>query len=189
MLNKFFLSFFLIPLILIGCVPSSLTASKKASELVPFTYQLQIKNRLTEDELKKLQYYVSDTITLNREVTSIDPNQIINGKLISKSGKIIDEVIVNALTKGIALGNSKFVIAISFEEGNSFNFGVVDEFDQRAYGLFARSWSGKIGIIDFAGFQYSAINESYKATLLIDAESLNTVVKNRRVLPGIEVPK
>src|SRR5262245_26133852 len=40
------------------------------SGLIAFTHELRAENRLTDDEIKNLQFYVSHKITLRRELES-----------------------------------------------------------------------------------------------------------------------
>jgi hypothetical protein len=48
--------------------------------------------------------------------------------------------------------------------------------------------SGPGGRVTFQGKVFAAVEESLQAHLLIDAESLEEVVENRKVLPGVTLP-
>jgi len=95
-----------------------------ASGLVPFTHELREQNRLTDDEIKNLQFYVSHKITLRRELESGSRQVTGSHKLVLTSGKSIEEVVVEEKTPGIALAVKGPVISISFEPGSSLDFVV-----------------------------------------------------------------
>jgi hypothetical protein len=92
--------------------------------LIPFTHELREQNRLTDDEIKNLQFYVSHKVTLRRELESGGRQITGSHKLLLVSGKSIEEVVVEPKTPGIAVAVKETVIGISFEQGTSFDFVV-----------------------------------------------------------------
>ena len=92
------------------------------SGLIAFTHELRDQNRLTDDEIKNLQFYVSHKITLRRELESGNREVTGNHKLLLTAGKSIEEVVVEEKTPGIALQVKAGQIAISFERGTSLDF-------------------------------------------------------------------
>lgn len=151
---------------------------------VDFTRQLREQLSLTPAEIKSLQFYLANPITLQRELSSAD-RQVSHGKLVTKDGKYIEEVDVVDGTPGVAVdvnpdGNT---IDVSFESGTKLRFTGL------SYTLLADSWGGKDGAgkITFDGRVYDAINHSYLAHLAIDRQSLSKLEKERRVLKGVRV--
>jgi hypothetical protein len=94
------------------------------SGLIAFTHELRDQNRLTDDEIKNLQFYVSHKITLRRELESGNREVTGNHKLLLTAGKSIEEVVVAEKTPGIALQVKAGQISISFERGTSLDFVV-----------------------------------------------------------------
>src|SRR5690242_7391420 len=92
-----------------GCRPS----------LVPPTQEIRDQNHLTDAELKNLQYYVSNTITLHRELESGGRQITGNHKLVVIAGKTIEEVVIEARTPGICVALNDHKLSISFEQGTS----------------------------------------------------------------------
>src|SRR4051812_29311125 len=72
--------------------------STGCSSFVPFTYELRSEHRLTDDEVKNLQFYSSNQITLHRELTSEDRQVTAGHTLRLVSGKRVEEVIIPAKT-------------------------------------------------------------------------------------------
>src|SRR5690242_15300080 len=91
-------------------------------QLVPLTQEIREQNRLTDGELKNLQYYVSHTITLRRELESGGRQVTGNHKLVVVAGKTIEEVVIEARTPGICVGTEANRLMISFEQGTSLPF-------------------------------------------------------------------
>jgi hypothetical protein len=206
---------------LLGLALSTLTLGTGCgSGLVPLTQELRDQHGLTEQELSNLQYYVSHTITLRRELESGGRQITGNHKLVLRAGKTIEEVVVPDGTPGVAVGVGADSLEISFEEGTSILFaiesaqprgggggsfavgpdpnpfpGSLDGGQSQpepfpAKGNVARGGNYWVAIdsadasVPFAGTVFKAVDETLKAHLLIDAESLEEVVEQRTVLGG-----
>ncbi|MFO0757662.1 MAG: DNA-directed RNA polymerase [Byssovorax sp.] len=188
------------------------------SSMVPFTHELRTASGLTGDEIKNLQFYTSSKMVFRREVES-GGKQITEGhKLLITSGKVIEEVEVDAKTPGVAVALGSSTITVSFEPGASLDFVLSgDRFSHgsppssdfaqppepfpgnRAPSYPDRSsasegtgnyWLGVMsnGQVTYQGKRFDVMDQSGDAYLMIDAESLNRIVKNRKVLKGIRLP-
>jgi hypothetical protein len=93
------------------------------SSLVPFTHEIRTQNNLTDQDLQQLQFYVSHDVTLRREVHSTG-RDISEGHLKLRSGKTIEEVVIEEHTPGVAMAISYEAITVSFEEGSALQFGL-----------------------------------------------------------------
>lgn len=191
-----------------GCGPS----------LVAFTHELRAQHGLTKDDLKNLQWYVSHRVTLRRELESGARQVTGNHKLLVMSGKTIEEVVIEELTPGIAVDVGEGSIAVSFEEGSSLVFSSStgrltsgssqsfaqppdpfpgnnpnppDPFPGDAGGSFSGNYFLVInpgGKVSFQTLVWDAVDETFQAHLMIDAEKLDEVVENRKVLKGLRLP-
>src|SRR5262245_56225138 len=90
--------------------------------LVPFTHEIRDQNSLKTQDLKNLQFYLSNRVVLRREVSSGGREITGSHKLLVISGKTIEEVVIEAGTPGIAVGAGEGTLAISFEPGSSLVF-------------------------------------------------------------------
>lgn len=150
---------------------------------VPFTHQLRLKHNLTPEEIKHLQFYVSNTITLHRIVTA-DDKQILRGKLILSSGKTVEEVLVKKGTPGVAVDVKDDAIDVSFEEGTYLTFARDTELFPEKYRLAVTKSDSGPPTVQFDGRTYTVMHKSEQAYLLISMEALTDIVNKRRVLPG-----
>jgi hypothetical protein len=196
----------------------ALAALTGCSGLIPLTHELRTQNSLTDDELRNLQYYTSDTITLRRELESGGKQITGNHKLRITEGKTIEEVVIEAKTPGIAVQVGGHLLSISFEQGSHLEFAPVggpptptssfasapdpDPFPGNrskrsepppppAPDPYTGNYAlvlGPLGKITYQGKDFEVVDESSKAHLLIDGESLKAVVKKNKVLPGLRLP-
>jgi hypothetical protein len=193
-------------------------ASGCGGGLIAFTHELREQQGLTNEELKNLQWYVSHRITLRRELESGGRQVTGSHKLLVVSGKNIEEVVIEEHTPGIALNVTEGTITVSFEQGSSLDFSAQSgrlsspepqrDFAQApdpfpgnnpdkppapavASGLFSGNYFMVIepgGRVKFQTRDFEAVEESFQAHLMIDSDTLDEVVKNRKVLKGLRLP-
>jgi hypothetical protein len=185
--------------------------------LVPFTHDLRDRNNLSNEDLKNLQYYVSRKIVLRRELESGSKEVTGAHQLVIVSGKRVEEVVIEELTPGVAVGVGPKTIAVSFEPGSFLTFTPEgdDHLTSEIPGRFAESpnpfpgddgdrrsnanpFPGTFGpgrytlatdarSINYQGRSFDVVGESTEATLLIDARSLKQVSTTRQIAPGMRL--
>jgi len=167
-----------------------LALSGCASGRVPFTQILRDQYGLEGDELKKLQYFVSGDVTLQREFRREEGEISKTHKLVKKEGGLVEEVFIAAGTPGIATEVGSTSISVSFEPGGSLVFGSPspDRDPERKYKLSAKRWADYYGELVYDNKTYYAVKESGQVYLEVGAESLDAVEKKRKVLPGRTLP-
>jgi hypothetical protein len=161
-----------------------------ASGRVPFTQNLRDQYGLEGDELKKLQYFVSGDVTLQREFRREEGEVSKSHKLVIKEGGLVEEVFIAAGTPGIATEVSPTSLAVSFEPGGSLVFASPssDGDRERKYKLSAKRWTDYYGELVYDNRIWYAVKGSGQAYLEVGAESLDAVEKRKKVLPGRTLP-
>ena len=196
--------------------------------LVPFTQEIRVQHRLSDADVKNLQFYLSHRVTLRRELDSGSRKITGNHRLLLVSGKTIEEVVVEEGTPGIAVAVDDGSVSVSFEQGSSLVFSTSGELELAAARASSRNsqsvgfaeepdpfpgndptapknepepfpGSGgnslgrfllatdRSGRVPFQGTPFAAMDDSARAHLMIDAETLEQVVENRKVLPGMRL--
>lgn len=192
----------------------ALGAATGCRTFVPLTQELRDQNHLSEAELENLQYYVSSTITLRRELDSGGRRVTGNHRLLVVAGKSVEDVVIESKTPGVCVGVGQHTLSISFEQGTSFDFAPAAA---RSYALGApgyaepdpfpgnrsrplgvrpgdvfsgnyQVWVSPQNTVEVLGKRFDAVDDTEAASLLIDAQSLDEVVKLRKVLPGLRLP-
>ncbi len=170
-------------LTVVGCESQSRPQVISTYDKVPFTNSLRAENELTAPEIQRLQFYVSHQIVLQNRASS-GKREVSKGKLITKEGQAVDEVVVNKGTPGIAVKVEDRAIRISFEEKTSIGFAAGQNPDPDNYSLaIVRNEKGE-NAVRYAGADYAAMDNSALSYLLIKKEDLSELVNKRRVLPG-----
>jgi hypothetical protein len=198
--------------VLLGC----------GATLVPFTHELRSQQNLSADDVQQLQFYLSHTVTLRREL-ELSSRQIEDGNLQLRSGKTLEEVVIEAETPGVATALSAGAITVSFEEGTALTFALHTDHNELlsaptplSLGRFAEppeAFPGERPVLEtpvldeslmgnywlrtdtdaatvmFQGKRWEAVEESFRAHLMIDTEELEDVVESNTVLKGRRLSK
>lgn len=130
----------------------------------------------TDNELQKLQFYVSEDIVLTRQIRRGDA-VIEGGKIKRIQGREIEKIIIKRGTPGTYLftttdGN----YALTFDASNRQNylvFGPVAKVRDR-YALRAKKWERSFGLVTYGGREYSTPARSAQAFLLINSKGHRT---------------
>lgn len=158
------------------------------SKLTYFTEDLNTRYRWSEDELKKIQFYVSQDIVLKREVTG-GSSDIISGKIKIEDGRQIEEVVIRKGTPGAFMFSPKpDRFAIGFEEGNErfLMFGPSPKYSDR-FVLLASDWDRRKGKVTYDNKTWTVSSDNSFAALLVDLRKINKVDVNSRVAKGRKV--
>lgn len=139
-----------------------------------------------ENDLKKLQFYVSDDIVLRRKVTDAKA-KIVSGKIVSKDGAKYEEIIIRSGTPGTMLfspDNER--IAVSFDKTDSKSYLMFGSSDKRdgAFVLLATDWNKNGGTVTYGGKEFQTGASSAYVTLLIQTENEGNTEFKRRTAPG-----
>lgn len=151
---------------------------------IAFTDELREQWNFTDDEIKSLQFYVHSDVLISRQFTE-GSRSIVRGKLISRSGKQIDEIELRAGTPGIVKNVYKNSLRVCFEGDCSATlvFGCSNDCKswKGKYSSFAQEWDDGVGKINYGGETYWLEPATY---IEIDKEALAKVQRKRRVIEG-----
>lgn len=165
------------------------TLSACGPTLSPFTQQLYEDGNWSEDELRKIQFYLSDNIVLYRELSE-GKSQITQGEIKIVNGRKREEVTFRKGTPGVFLFSPKADrFAVSFESGGNDRyliFGPNPKMSSR-YVLLASEWNRNQGSVTYAGQQWTVDADRAYTALLVDLNRLQQTVVNTRVAKGRRV--
>ncbi len=157
--------------------------------LSPFTQSLYEDNNWTEDELRQIQFYLSNDIVLYRELNK-GKSEIIEGEIKVVDGKQRDQITFNNGTPGVFMFSPKTNrFAVSFEDGGDDRFLIFGPSPKASnrYVLMASDWSKHRGVVTYAGQKWSVDANSAFSALLVDLKRLHSVDVNTRVASGRKV--
>jgi len=158
-------------------------------KLRPFTDRMYVNSGFSENELKRIQFYVSNDIVLQRRIDG-SKARIESGKIKVIDGAQYEEVIIRRNTPGVfsfqADGED---IAVSFEGKPSVNYLIFGPSRRRngEYVLRAAKWERDYGVITYMGTQYTTPASSAFASLMVDVRGNNRSTTRVRRASGTRV--
>lgn len=156
---------------------------------VLLTTDLIREMKLSGQQVSSLQFYTSHRIILQRELAGAD-QFVEGGRLVTRDGRYIDQVLIERGTPGVATQVSPNAITIDFGQGSPLRFGtppgpIPSNPAHRAYRLMGFGWEGNnTGRVYYDNTVYRLVGPSHVAALLIDQDELSKKTTQRRVLPG-----
>jgi hypothetical protein len=171
------------PLILLSLL--TLLLSSCGPRLAPFTQRLYEEQGWGEDELRRIQFYLSADVVLQRELRS-DQTVIRNGSVKVIDGRQVEQIVFPRNTPGVFTFSPKSGrIAITFErqEDNYLIFGPNPKNGDR-YTLLASDWSRSSGTVTYAGRQWRVSSADAFASLLIPLKRIREGDTRGRVVGG-----
>ena len=107
---------------------------------IPFTSELKKQNNLQEEDIKQMQFYLSDNIILSNSESSGTKNTDNKGNLILNNKYSLNKIIIKKGTKGVVEKViSEDMFLVSFEEGNFIVFG--NKTGIGRYKLMSKKWN------------------------------------------------
>lgn len=168
--NKYITIF--LTLLLLGCVssrkvdvpikfqpiqPRIETPTKQSDPdvMIPFTRDLYNRLRQANQDIRKLQFFVDQTIILSRG-TSQDKLFIDRGKLVNQSGMNENKIELPALTPGIVELIEPDGMRISFESANNNIKFINNKYSPEFFIFSGNNWENGTAEIDYKGTTYRA---------------------------------
>lgn len=123
---------------------------------IPFTNEDRVKYSLDEAKLKKLQYYISTDVTLQRGEKSNESQELDkDGKLIIASSASVDNVLITGKTPGVCvkvIDDNKIAISFDSDDNKYLVFG--DPNNRGRYNLMGAEWVNGQGKINYGDKVY-----------------------------------
>ena len=134
-----------------------------------FTDDLYKAQGWTEQDIQRIQFYLSRDIVLSRSLSSGETN-IKEGKIIIKDGHQVEQVVIKSGTPGVlVLMPKEDRFGVSFEDDDNayLMFGPNPKVDNH-YVLLAQEWEQENGKVHYKGNLYDVEAGSAYASLMVD---------------------
>ncbi len=177
----------------------------------PFTHELRRAHELGPSELARLQFYVSDTITLRREVNEGSRAISSAHRLVLVEGKTVEEVVIPAGTPGVVTQVDEGTLDVSFEPGEHLRFRARSR-RGASQGAYALAPSGPnpfpgnpapdplepfhgdyelelstAGKVTYGGREFDVVVQGALARLLVASEELARRTEQKKVVRGMKL--
>jgi hypothetical protein len=175
-MNVFKLSFFLV------CI--AILSSSCGPQLSYFTQRIYDEGQFTEDELERIQFYLSSDVVMRRELSG-GKSEVIAGDIKIIDGRKMEEVVIRRGTPGVLTYHPKEDrFGVSFEQGDQYlMFGPNPKAGNR-YVLLASEWKRRVGTVTYDGRKYYVDGNDAYASLMVDLKKIRRVSVNSRIAKG-----
>lgn len=157
--------------------------------LTPFTQKLYEDNKWVEDDLRQIQFYLSEEIVLRRKAEE-GQTTIQNGKIKSINGEKVEEIVFKKGTPclfSFSPKDNRFAIKFESSETPKYlMFGPNPKVSDR-YVLLAKEWDKRTGIITYDEKEYRATNSAAWACLMVNLKKTRSIQKNSKVIKGAKL--
>ena len=163
-----------------------ITVLASCQSTIPFTNTVKKQYNLDEAKLKKMQFYVSNDITLQRGERGENSQELDgDGKLVVSSSSTLDEILVDGSTPGVCVkvlpGNK---LAISFFETDDQYLVFGDPNNRGRYNLMGAEWKSGKGKINFGGKVYYIMPGGASAYLKFEMKKVRDDKKSTKKAKG-----
>jgi hypothetical protein len=166
-------------LLILSVLMITISMAGFSCKLVTFTTTLQEKFNLSKEDLKQVQFYVSEDVVLTKELSG-KKSDIVNGKIKTFNNKRVDEITICAKTPCLVIDtNSKGNLKVSFSESNEKTLTFGNMPNSSKFVLLAEKWEGRTGTVNYGGEKYQVGGFGYDASLCVKMKDLRKVRKNR----------
>ena len=160
-----------------------------ASCSLPYTYftkSLYEQEHWSQEDIMRIQFYVSDDILLTRSLGAGE-TVISEGKIRIKNGERFEQVLIKSGTPGVLVlmpRDDRF--AISFEEKDNeayLMFGPNPKYDDR-FALLAQEWENDYGLVHYRDKVYTVDAGSAFSSLMVDLRKEGETKYDTHNAPG-----
>jgi len=148
--------------------------SSCSPKLTPFTQELQEENGWSEQELKRIQYYLSEDVVLRIQKKK-SGSKIESGEIKVVSDAEVEQILIKKGTPGVLVEVPKENrFAISFEDNRSNRYLMFGPNPKRgdSYALMASKWTRDKGELTYGNKKYYTPPSSSDAYLLVNLKKV-----------------
>jgi acid phosphatase class B len=153
---------------------------------VPFTNKLKTDNNWNESELKQIQFYLSNTITLHRQLGNSE-TKIESGIIKTVDGKKVEEVIIKKGTPGVVsnlVDKTKMTVSFEIDDNHFLTFGSYQNRAGRYYLMLKDYKKDRWSKVTYVQKEFFISPESLQAFLQVDMKRIKKEERNQRVAGG-----
>jgi hypothetical protein len=157
---------------------------------VPYTDEVKNEYSLDENSLKKVQFFTSATIILQRKNSLENQGTTTSGALVTNENSVENRIIIPVNTKCVfekMEANGDLHVRFETGQNKTLRYAVRKGQNSGRYYLVATWDQKKGGQLDYGNLTYYATPESGNAYLLVVTKKLKKVRRKDRVVKGMKV--
>ena len=159
------------------------------TSLTPFTQDMYADLNLANEELKSVQFYLSQDIVLYKDIET-DEARIEDGRIRLKERHKSQEIVIRSGTPGVVIfipKENRFAVSFENDDDKFLIFGP-NEANNDRYSLLGREWSKNgYGKVTYGGKVYTTSTRNAMASLMVNIKKMNTTTVKRKEVNGRRV--
>ena len=150
---------------------------------VPFTTKAMTDYKLSNDDVKKLQFYVQGNIVMTNGNSEKGTNTK-DGELVIKDEQNLNKVIISSGTQGIVERIEGDFMYVSFEEGKNLRFKTSPTDGKYRLKSYKFDPKKRMGSVNFGGADYFVTSSSLRSFLVFKLKNSTKRKSNQRSVKG-----
>jgi len=159
------------------------------NSLTPFTQDMYSDLNLATEEIKSVQFYLSQDIVLYKDVNT-DEARVENGRIKLKERHKSEQVIIRSGTPGVVIfmpKQNRFAVSFENDDDKFLIFGPNERQNER-YTLLGKDWSRDgFGKVTYGGQEYTTSTRNAMASLMVNINKMNTTTVKTKEVNGRKV--
>ena len=167
---------------------SALLFLSSCNSLTPFTQEIYSDLNLASEEIKSVQFYLSQDIVLYKDIET-DEARVEDGKIKLKERHKSKEIVIRSGTPGVVIFMPKENrFAVSFEnDDNKFLVFGPNKRNNNRYTLLGKEWGNNYGKVTYGGETYTTSLHNSMAALMVNINKIQNHTVKRKQLNGRKV--
>lgn len=164
---------------------STLIFLSSCTTLTPFTQDIYEDLAISDDDIKSVQFYLSQDIVLYKTMDT-DEAYIEDGKISLKERQRAKEILIARGTPGVILflpKEDRFAVSFDNEDGSYLIFGPNERLND-SYTLLGKEWNDGVGKVTYGGEVYTTSSRNAIAALLVNVRKFESHSVKRRQAKG-----
>ncbi len=157
--------------------------------LTPFSRELYESQNWTDNDLKRVQFYLSDDLTIYRNIDEDNSYKISSGEIKIRNGRKVQQIHFRRGTPGVFLFRPKEDhFAISFENKDDTHYLMFGPNPKASgeYQLLASEWNRRSGKVTYAGEKFQTDSDAIPR-LLVNLKREGVYKQETRTASGRKV--
>jgi len=158
------------------------------NSLTPFTQDIYTDLDASEEEIKSVQFYLSQDIVLYKTLNT-DEAKVEDGKIKLRERQKSQEILIAKGTPGVVVffpKENRFAVSFDSDADKFLVFGPNKRLDDR-YTLLGKEWDDGYGEVTYGGEVYTTSTRNAVASLLVNVNKMNKYTVKRKQAGGRKI--
>lgn len=164
---------------------STLVFLSSCNSLTPFTQDIYSDLEISDEEIKSVQFYLSQDIVLYKTLNT-DEAIVEDGKIKLKERQKAKEILIAKGTPGVIIfmpKEDRFAVSFDNDDDKFLIFGPNERLDDR-YTLLGKEWDDGYGEVTYGGEVYTTSTRNAMASLLVNVNKMQNYTVKRKQASG-----